>query len=208
MHWRHHAAILGVRSHDCLVRTCDLPLAHCWQLHLHVILCPPSEGAMRVWCNMNKVYWIGEQIALCSHDLLPCCTWTYNSSVSSKSGCNVFFTKPGSSCGVSRGRHGWVADTQWRRDHSSLSKKNDKIYMKYIKICLRAQHWFQAFHMSQEVLLNVHFKHFPQHLCHECFGQGRSGAIALSKYLANSNYYNRPDFVMYLHRLNVQYLFC
>ena len=45
---------VGGRSH-CLVRACDLLLAHHWQLHLHIILCPPSEGAIRLWRHMHKV---------------------------------------------------------------------------------------------------------------------------------------------------------
>ena len=51
---RHH---VGGRSHR-LVCACDLLLAHRWQLHLHVILYPPSEGAMRLWHQMHKVYTI------------------------------------------------------------------------------------------------------------------------------------------------------
>ena len=37
---------VGGRCH-CLVRACDLLLAHRWQLRLHIILYPPSEGTMR-----------------------------------------------------------------------------------------------------------------------------------------------------------------
>ena len=51
---------VGGRSH-CLVRACDLLLAHHWQLRLRVIVYPPSEGAMRLWCHMHKVYGGGGQ---------------------------------------------------------------------------------------------------------------------------------------------------
>ena len=43
---------VGGRRH-CLVRACDLLLVHRWQLHLRVILYPPSEGAMRLWHHMQ-----------------------------------------------------------------------------------------------------------------------------------------------------------
>ena len=54
MQWNHRAAMLGVRSH-CIVRACDLLLAHRWQLRLCVILYPISENAMRLWHLMHKV---------------------------------------------------------------------------------------------------------------------------------------------------------
>ena len=48
MHRRHRTAMLGVRTNHCFVRTCDLRLAHFWQLRLHVILWSPKGGRNKI----------------------------------------------------------------------------------------------------------------------------------------------------------------
>ena len=53
LHWRHHAAMLGGRSH-CLVHDAGTSLTAA----LRAILYPPIEGAMRWWCHMHMTVYL------------------------------------------------------------------------------------------------------------------------------------------------------
>ena len=76
MHWRHHAAMLGVKAFAlyALVR-----LAHFWQLLLRVILLTPKRQrtsvSLMAWRHMHKVYMIVTWVFKCSGIMISPFGW-------------------------------------------------------------------------------------------------------------------------------------